>query len=83
MTDKLIGKNLEGRSHVLIKVLSQHFPGGMEENHEKPHPEYPVSWLRIKLNTSLKPVRALPRPACLAQCLLINFCLSVFYFLGI
>jgi hypothetical protein len=30
------GKDLEGTSHNLIKVLSQYFPGGTEENHEKP-----------------------------------------------
>jgi hypothetical protein len=34
MTDECwTGKNLEGRGHDLIKVLSQHFPGGIEETH--------------------------------------------------
>jgi hypothetical protein len=29
-------KDLEGTNRGLIKVLSQHLPGGTEENHEKP-----------------------------------------------
>jgi hypothetical protein len=30
-----IGKDSEGNSHGIIEVLSQNFPGGAAENHEK------------------------------------------------
>jgi hypothetical protein len=30
------GKDVEGTGHGLIVVLSQHLPGGIEENHETP-----------------------------------------------
>jgi hypothetical protein len=29
-------KNVEGSGHDLVYVISQYFPGGTEENHEKP-----------------------------------------------
>jgi hypothetical protein len=31
-----IGKDMKGSGHGLFKVLSWHFLGGTEENHEKP-----------------------------------------------
>jgi hypothetical protein len=33
--DRIMGNNLEGRSHGLIEVLSQHLPGETGENHRK------------------------------------------------
>jgi hypothetical protein len=31
-----VGNNFEGCGHGLIKVISWHLPGGIEENHRKP-----------------------------------------------
>jgi hypothetical protein len=33
---RLITEELERRTHGIMKVLSQHLPGGTEENNEKP-----------------------------------------------
>lgn len=51
MIDKWwIGKDLEGRGHGLIEVLSQHSSGVIKENHENPHSGYLLmnwNWLWI------------------------------------
>jgi hypothetical protein len=43
---------LEGSSRATIKVLSRHFPGGTEYNHENPLPGWQVSRPRFEPNTS-------------------------------
>jgi len=52
LTDKRwIWKDLEGNSHGLIVLPSQHVPGGTEENHKKTT-EQQVSLLRFEPGTS-------------------------------
>jgi hypothetical protein len=43
---------LEGSGHDLIKVPTQHLPGGVEENYEKPQPGYLVSQPGFEQNTT-------------------------------
>jgi hypothetical protein len=40
------------RSWLNFKVLSQHFPGGAEENHKKSQSEQAISRLRFEPGTS-------------------------------
>jgi hypothetical protein len=46
----------ESEKSFLLQVLSQHLPGGSEENHEKPQSAYSVSGSRFESGTS--PIRS-------------------------
>jgi hypothetical protein len=45
-------KDLEESGSGNIKVLSRHFPGGPEENHDELQSQQAVSGLKLELSTS-------------------------------
>jgi hypothetical protein len=44
MTDWWTGKDMEGRSHSIIEVQSQHLLEGTDKNHEKTQDSWDASW---------------------------------------
>jgi hypothetical protein len=61
MTDEWwIGKNFEGSSYDVIRVLSQHLHGGTEENHDKPQSRQPSVPADSKWSLPKYKTRALP-----------------------
>jgi hypothetical protein len=49
--ERWIGKDLEGRGHGLIEVLSEHLPRGTEENHWEPQSGSSMSLTKFEPST--------------------------------